>query len=891
MKKKLHFLVFAFVATFFFVNESFAQLHMQRAENKDSAPAQRITNDAPEGLIHYWHFNDQIITEDDEVPADYSALVQGMITYPGTGAGYMDFRTHRPQDPVSNFNLQMGQEPDQGAVLRVRNPANTRELIIAAPSTGFEDLVVTFATTRTENGAQQQEFYFSHDNGLTWEQVGDTYDIPELEDDLGIYLHKVIDLTEYSVVNDNPHLHFKILFVGEGADNPSGNNRFDNLTLEGSPLGLELIHYWHFNDQLIDENDVVPSDYSLVGEGAISYPGTGDGYMDFRTHRPQDPVSNFNLRMGQEPDQGAVLRVRNPADTRELIIAAPSTGYEDLVVTFATTRTSNGAQEQEFYFSPDNGDSWVLVGEAYAVPELEDDLGIYLHKVINLTEYPEVNNNSELHFKILAVGEGAGNSSGNQRFDNLTLDGKMIQTDLPPSKLHFTDINNGETVYMNEAFSVTIHALNDDNIPAAVEEDTEVTLTLATGNGNLGGNLSGIIEEGSFSVTIEGVLYDVAESGVSIHVTADDLASAVSDEFEVLLRMYSLTLESFPPGAGVLTGAGDYAAGEEVTITAEANDGYTFSHWSVDGDQVSENAEYTLIMPAEDLTVVANFEALGDFRLIHYWHFNELPGGTLEEVESDFSLVGQGLITYPGEGPGYMDNRAYSGSNPVSNFNLRLGQEPDQGGVLRVRNPSIDRILLIAAPSTGFADLEVIFAVTRTENGNQEQEFYFSPDAGDTWTLVKEAYYLPFYEEEEPPFAEVMIDLSAYEEANDNPDLHFKVLFVGEGNDNESGNNRFDNLTLDGRALSDDVSVTDMDHLAPSMQVFPNPASDYFNIMVNEPNMLIRIYDISGKLVYQSSLNGKELTIPTNIFSSGVHIVRGISATTGQTVSMRVIIP
>ena len=216
-----------------------------------------VEPDAPEGLVHYWHFNDQVITDDDEVPADYSAVGQGMITYPGTGDGYMDFRTHRAADPVSDFNLQMGQEPAQGAVLRVRNPADTRELIVAAPSTGFKDLVVTFATTRTGNGAQEQEFYFSADNGATWVMVGDAYEITELDPDIEGYgyVHKVVDLSEYGIVNNNEHLHFKILAVGEGADNTSGNQRFDNFTLEGSLMVPDLVHYWHFNDQVITDDD------------------------------------------------------------------------------------------------------------------------------------------------------------------------------------------------------------------------------------------------------------------------------------------------------------------------------------------------------------------------------------------------------------------------------------------------------------------------------------------------------------------------------------------------------------------------------------------------------------------------------------------------------------
>ena len=156
-----------------------------------------------------------------------------MITYPGTGDGYMDRRTHRADDPVSNLNLQMGQEPDQGAVLRVRNPSNTRELIITAPSTGFTDIFGAYATCRTSNGATLQELYYSTDGGENWTLLKEEYEIFELPD----WRLETFDLKGVTEADDNPDLMFKILFLGEQAANDSGNDRFDNFSIHGT-----LIH-------------------------------------------------------------------------------------------------------------------------------------------------------------------------------------------------------------------------------------------------------------------------------------------------------------------------------------------------------------------------------------------------------------------------------------------------------------------------------------------------------------------------------------------------------------------------------------------------------------------------------------------------------------------------
>ena len=62
---------------------------------------------------------------------------------------------------------------------------------------------------------------------------------------------------------------------------------------------------------------------------------------------------------------------------------------------------------------------------------------------------------------------------------------------------------------------------------------------------------------------------------------------------------YTITTEVTPEGSGTVTGGGQYNAGSSVTLTANANEGYTFAHWQ-DGETdnprtitVNGNATYT----------------------------------------------------------------------------------------------------------------------------------------------------------------------------------------------------------------------------------------------------------------------------------------------------------
>jgi uncharacterized protein (TIGR02145 family)/uncharacterized repeat protein (TIGR02543 family) len=75
----------------------------------------------------------------------------------------------------------------------------------------------------------------------------------------------------------------------------------------------------------------------------------------------------------------------------------------------------------------------------------------------------------------------------------------------------------------------------------------------------------------------------------------------------VMPNTYSLSLQVSPEGTGNATGAGEYEAGELVSITAEANTGWEFVNWTDDDGIVSETATFTYTMPAEDIILTANF--------------------------------------------------------------------------------------------------------------------------------------------------------------------------------------------------------------------------------------------------------------------------------------------
>ncbi len=68
----------------------------------------------------------------------------------------------------------------------------------------------------------------------------------------------------------------------------------------------------------------------------------------------------------------------------------------------------------------------------------------------------------------------------------------------------------------------------------------------------------------------------------------------------------SVTVAADPEEGGIMTGGGTFGADETCTVTATANEGYTFTFWTRNGIRVSTNTEYTFYVSSE-MDVVAHF--------------------------------------------------------------------------------------------------------------------------------------------------------------------------------------------------------------------------------------------------------------------------------------------
>lgn len=341
-------------------------------------------------LIHYWNFNDAT----DLIKPTYS-VSSASIEY--KGARY---------DAVEEGSKLNARNNDlEGSALRLRNPSG--DFILNMPTSGFDDVIFSYSTTRTSNGPLVQHVYYSLD-GTTFTQSGlvdANYSVSET------FIFHSLNFKAIEGANNNPNFKIKVVFESN-IEGDSGNSRFDNITLDGVKSSEppvvdikteEVFQYWNFNNK--DD---------------LAKPNVGNGSWVFLGDR-FDSVDGTTLNAQNSDIASTALRLRNPSG--DFILTLPTAGYEKLTLKFAVQRSNTGATNMDVSYSV-NGTTYSqdnLTTKNFIVPAEDTsaaNLG-YAIVTIDLTNIVAVNNNDLLKIKISSVAT----SGGNSRFDNITLSG------------------------------------------------------------------------------------------------------------------------------------------------------------------------------------------------------------------------------------------------------------------------------------------------------------------------------------------------------------------------------------------------------------------------------------------------------------------------------------
>lgn len=175
------------------------------------------SNNKGEFLLHYWNFNDN--TSIDNLISPQSIIPNAQIEYFGSAF----------DDVNEGSDLNTRNNDFAGRALRLRNPSG--DLIISLPTVGYKNIKLKFASTRTNNGPQEQNFFYTTDGN---NYINASIEPKQIEVPLEFQLYE-IDFSVLNAVNNNPNFKVKVSF-NINHDSESGNSRFDNITLEGKKI-------------------------------------------------------------------------------------------------------------------------------------------------------------------------------------------------------------------------------------------------------------------------------------------------------------------------------------------------------------------------------------------------------------------------------------------------------------------------------------------------------------------------------------------------------------------------------------------------------------------------------------------------------------------------------
>jgi CotH kinase protein/Lamin Tail Domain len=258
-----------------------------------SEPVQFAATRPPGELLHYWNFN-EVATLLAPTRGVGGALSAGG-THEG-GAG-------------QDFAGENAREGDlAGSHLRVNNPLTPgTSLTFTLPATGFQNLIVSYETRRSTQGAGIQDVSYTLDGVeyLPFSSHVVVDGIPEL---------RILDFRETPGVAGNPRFGIRITFQ-QGTGGTTGNQRFDNFTVVGDAIPLSGYDAWRasaFSDPAQREDDALSgplADPSASGVSNLMRYALGIGLGD---------AASGMLPVLEAGPEGAVYRFRYDATKTDL---------------------------------------------------------------------------------------------------------------------------------------------------------------------------------------------------------------------------------------------------------------------------------------------------------------------------------------------------------------------------------------------------------------------------------------------------------------------------------------------------------------------------------------------------------------------------------------------
>ena len=255
----------------------------------------------------------------------------------------------------------------------------------------------------------------------------------------------------------------------------------------------------------------------------------------------------------------------------------------------------------------------------------------------------------------------------------------------------------------------------------------------------------------------------------------------VSDVSRGFIRVNRTDINAQTPGvnaAAPYPWSGMYFDGVPVTVAAVAFPGYRFLRWDGPAGIDPQSRTLTLSLTGA-VSLTAHFEPAPLPTLMHYWSFN-IAASLLSPIHT---FGGATLTITPGAATEVLSDTGQD----FAGLNNRLVEAT--GAHLRVNNP-LGAILTLSIPTRRYEEIVLKYETRRSGQGAGTQRISYSLD-GTTFTLFRTIFVF-----DAAPVLHTF-DFSGVAGVRNNPNFSVRIEFA-QGDGGTAGNNRIDNITVDG---------------------------------------------------------------------------------------------
>ena len=478
---------------------------------------------------------------------------------------------------------------------------------------------------------------------------------------------------------------------------------------------------------------------------------------------------------------------------------------------------------------------------------------------------------------------------------------------------HFTHWTKGGNVVSSQAnFTISV----TENAHYVAHFSRDMYYITVTANPTQGGTVSG---EAAYQYGESCTVTAMAANGYhfvrwtknGVQVSTDEeYTFTVTENAELIgyfaLNQYLIEASVNPSNAGSVSGAGTYSHGSTATLTATANTGYAFVHWTKNGNVVSTSASYSFTV-TENAAYVAHFTS-GTHRVttsVTPFDSGQTTGAGIYAHGAQCTVTatpndGYVFVKWTANGVEVSTDPSYTFSVTEDThckayftertYTITAEASPAEGGEVSGMGSFEygETCTLVATPNNDFVfvrwmkdgvqvSTEATYNFMVTGDAHFIAEFASNscvvtasvdPEEGGTITGTGTYAY-------GSTVTLTVILNNEYELINwtENGEVVSEeetFTFVVEGNRNFVAHVHH----VEGIDEQGDIEVT----------VFPNPAKFMLTVETEEPVNLFEIYTINGALVYSEKNCSDRIEVDVQNFSIGTYIIR---MTTDSAVMMK----